>query len=166
METVSREIEMEFEQLLEEYKPFIWHIINDAIRKSGMPSNHADDIFQEACIRLYEKLKTYDPDRSSYKTFVASNTEIACMRYRREFFLDNPAELHDDLADEKVDSDGAALELVNGYQTSKINKKIIQRKLEGYTQQEIAKEFTVSQSTVSRVLSEFKDYLIDHMRSK
>lgn len=166
MEILSQEVKMEFEQLLEEYKPFIWHIINEAIRKAGMPSNHADDMFQEACIRLYEKLQTYDPDKSSYKTFVASNTEIACMRYRRAFFLDNPAELFEDTADHRVDTDGAAMELVNGYQTSKLNRKIIQRKLEGYTQQEIAKEFTLSQSTVSRVLSEFKDYLIDHMKSQ
>ena len=57
----------------------------------------------------------------------------------------------------------AMTKIIDDYPTSDFNRKIIYQKLHGYTQQEIAKEFNISQSTVSRILSEFRDYLVDQM---
>lgn len=141
----------------------MWHIINNFVKSSNMPFSHTDDIFQEACLRLYEKLPTYEPSLSSMKTFVTSNTEIICMRYRRDYFKDTTMELDDN--EHPADSPYTAVtELVDHYVSTDFNKKIIYQKLYGYTQQEIAKEFDISQSTVSRILNDFKDYLLEIMK--
>lgn len=154
---------MEFETILNEYKNLMWHIINNFVRASNIPFNHTDDIFQEASIRLFNKLQTYEPSLSSMKTFVTSNTEIACMRYRRHYFENVTSELEDN--DKAAPAPDTAIhDLVDHYKTSDINRKVIYQKLFGYTQQEIAKEFDISQSTVSRILSDFKDYLLEIMK--
>lgn len=154
---------MEFEQLLLEYRKLMWHIINEFVKTNRIPFDHADDIFQEASMRLYEKFKTYDPACSGPRTFVANTTNIACLRYRREYFRLAGVELEEEIP-AGVSSYDKMDEIIETYPTTALNRKIIYHKLYGYTQQEIAKEFNISQSTVSRILSAFRDYLTETLR--
>lgn len=155
---------MELETVLSEYSRLIWHIINNFIKTNGIPSHHADDIYQEACIRLFTKLKTYEVAKSSMKTFVATNTEIVCVRYRRQYFRHDTPRLMDVENIKSVDGFEETYRIIDEYETTELHKKVIYQKLFGYTQQEIAKQFKISQSTVSRILSEFRDHLVERLK--
>lgn len=155
---------MEFEPVLSEYRKLIWHIINNFVKINGIPFNHTDDIFQEVCVRLHAKLPTYDSDISTVKTFVVNTTEIVCMRYRRDY----NRHFNHALAEDDEVAQGSTFEslseTIDGYEADPEILRVIYDKLYGYTQQEIAKKYGISQSTVSRTLSEFRDYLVTEMK--
>lgn len=156
---------MDIETILTDYRRLMWKIINDFVKTNNIPFDHGDDIFQEACIRLHEKLPTYDKEKSSIRTFVCTATEIACMRYRREHFKAAALSLEEvDVAWIEPGYD-KMLQVIEAYKSSDFNKKVITQKFDGYTQQEIAEQLNISQSTVSRILSEFKDYLLDELKN-
>jgi len=57
-----------------------------------------------------------------------------------------------------------ARNVIEEYEAGEVNKKVIIQKYSGYTQQEIAKDLGISQSKVSRILAEFRDYLIEVLK--
>lgn len=155
---------MDFETVLTEYRRLMWKIINDFVRTHDIPFDHTDDIFQEACIRLHEKLATYDQSKSSMRTFVATATEIACMRYRREYFKSTHQpidEMEIAMAEPSFDK---MEQIIAEHDTTEFNRQIITLKMYGYTQREVAEKLGTSQSTVSRVLNDFRDTLLEEMR--
>ena len=154
------------EQLMKDYKNLIWYLINDFTRHNKIPASHRDDIFQEVWLRLVIKLPTYDKNLSAIKTFISSTTNIVCMRYRRDYFSHmkwDELKKDDDL--EAFSEEQIIHNLIESYPSLKINKDIITYKMQGYTQQEVADKVGLSQPTVSRVLSEFRDYLAEELKS-
>lgn len=156
---------MTLEQVLNDYGKLMYKIINNFVKANNIPHSHVDDIYQESCIRLFEKLPTYIGTKSSMKTFVSTNTDIACMRYRRAYFREDHLEFDEAIGSGSVVKFEDTTKIIDDYKTAPINKKIIYQKLYGYTQQEIADEFDVSQSKVCRILSEFRDYLVEELQN-
>jgi RNA polymerase sigma factor (sigma-70 family) len=156
---------MSFEDMLNDYNGLIWYTINHFVKSNGIPFDHTDDIYQEACARLVEVLPKYDNKKSSMKSFVVSNTNVACMRYRRTHFQHATNELKVDQDLAKVDIEKGVFGVIQNYPSSELNRSVITQKYWGYTQQEIAKECNISQSKVSRILSEFRDYLLETLKS-
>lgn len=155
---------MNFEDILNDYNGLIWHTINNFVRNSSIPFDHTDDIYQESCSRIAELLPEYDAKISGIKTFIVSNTNVACMRYRRTHFKHAVNELKSDADISKLDLEQGVYDVIEEYDTSPLNKLVITKKYWGFTQQEIANEFHISQSTVSRILSDFRDYLTDILK--
>lgn len=158
METSSLEL------LLEEFGKLIWHIIHSNLRQNRVPIDHAQDIYQEVCIRLMKEMDNYDENMGSKKAFISSIAKTTSMRYSRNYFRVTPLELDEERAGSLYNDERAIREFVDHYPTSKTNRRIIYRAIEGYKQHELAKEFNMSQSTISRILSEFKDYLIEELK--
>lgn len=152
---------MNFEDILKDYNGLIWYTINNFVRNSSIPFDHADDIYQEACARIAELLPEYNANLSGVKTYVVSITNVACMRYRRNHFKHTVNELKQELEYVKIDLENGVQEVIDAYDTSPLNRTVILKKYWGFTQQEIADELHISQSKVSRILSEFRDYLTD-----
>jgi len=152
------------ELLLEEYGKLIWHIIHSNLRQRKVPVDHAQDIYQEVCIRLMSEMDNYDESMGSKKAFISSIAKTTSMRYSRNYFRSTPIELDEDRAGYLYNDERIIREFVDHYPTTKTNRRIIYRAIEGYKQHELAKEFNMSQSTISRILGEFKDYLIDELK--
>ena len=155
---------MNIEEVLANYRDLIWHIINRFVISSNIPYHNTDDIYQEVCLRLFQKLPTYNPGLSSMKTFVASNTDIVCLRYRREYFKNEEAWIDSIESVAATQTSETMFNLVEHSSLTDFDKQIVVGKLLGYTQQEIARKYAISQSTVSRILSRFRDELIETMK--
>lgn len=156
---------MSFEDMLNDYNGLIWYTINNFVKSNGIPYDHTDDIYQEACSRLVEVLPKYDSRKSSMKNFIVSNTNVACMRYRRIHFHHATNELKTDQDIARVDIEVGVFDVIENYPSSELSRTVIMNKYWGYTQQEIADKCNISQSKVSRILSEFRDYLLETLKS-
>lgn len=67
-------------KLVEEYKGLVYSIC----RLSAIPDQEADDLAQEAFIRIWMNLSNYDPKQGGLKSWVASLTRnLRIDRYRR-----------------------------------------------------------------------------------
>lgn len=154
------------EDVLSEYERLIHHIINKHVRKHRIPRDHAQDIFQDVCVRLIEELPNYDEDRGALKTYVNSITTTTCMRYTSAYFKSSPHdyEIDEDKVAAKNDNERLLRDMIDEYKVPNTHRKIIHRMMDGYKQQEVAAEFEMSQSTVSRILSEFRDYLLESLK--
>lgn len=148
--------------VLEKFDSGIWHIINKHVYNTKIPKDHAQDMYQEVCIKLMTKLKDFDETKSSLQTYVWNITRNTCMRYTQIYFADASVELDEERVHVDDVHEYNTNDLIGRFPCSKRYKKVIYMTLEGYKQQEIAKELNLSQSTVSRVLSEFKDYLLEN----
>lgn len=157
---------MTLDTLLNEYSNLIWYLIYGFLNKSNIPVCNAEDIYQDACIRLNDKLPSYDDEQSNIKTFIASNTNIVCMRYRRDYFKHALPELNEMDAKATEPSIDYMQRVLENYETSDLHREIISMKWDGYAQKEIAQELQIAQSTVSRALGHFRDYLVAELKNK
>lgn len=149
------------ELVLEEYRELVWHIIYRHIKKSKLPRDHDQDMYQEVCIRIMGKLEEFDESVASMRTFLIAIIDTTCMRYVQHYYKHDNEELDEEKACIDTSYEFNVHDMIERFPVSPRYRKVIYKTMEGYKQQEIAKELKLSQSTVSRVLSDFKDYLLE-----
>lgn len=151
----------QIEAILMEHKAMMLTKAEVFARGNSIPIDLANDIYQDACLLLFKKLPEYDESRSSMKTFVSNLTNLACFRFRHAYFktLTIPIDENDFLINENFT--GGARDIIESFDIEELDKAILNAKLDGYTQQEIAKQFEVSQSRVSRILTKFRNLLLE-----
>lgn len=152
---------LDLETILKEHDQKIWHIIYKSLDTKRIPRDHGQDVYQEVCIKLFKKLGEFDPAKSAITTYVWNVTKNTCMQYIREYFDNNHIEFDEERSSSIDAYEHRVGDLIERFQATPRYKKVIYMTIDGYKQQEIAKELELSQSTVSRVLSEFKDYLLE-----
>lgn len=147
---------MDLTEIIVQYEQYIWYLIHSFMRDNKIPSNHGDDIYQDAMIRMFNKLPTYDPERSSIKTFLTAQIRIACMRYRRALYQHVSGQI-DDI---EYNDDEAKIQLMIATSNlTDLEKDILKLRYEGYTQTEIASQLGIAQGTVSKMSYKIKDKL-------
>lgn len=151
----------DIETIMSEHKAMMLTKAEVFVRGNNIPFDYANDIYQDACILLFKKLPEYDESKSLMKTFVSNLTNLACFRFRHSYFktitipIDESAFL---ISDNCVDG---AREIIDSFDmVDEFEKAILNAKLDGFTQQEIARDYCVSQSKVSRILTKFRNLLI------
>jgi RNA polymerase sigma factor (sigma-70 family) len=156
---------MEVETVLTEYKKSIWGIIMKFLIANKIPTYNADDVFQEVSIRLFQKLPSYDPTRSGLRHFVLANTEIVCLRFRQDYYRHDTTHENEDFEVLACSaSSDTMFTLIDESSLSEFDKQIVVGKLLGYTQQELAITYEISQSKVSRILRKFRDEFAEMIR--
>ena len=67
MRAKNRDDEQAWQEFIEIYKPFIFHIIN----RMNVAYDDREDLAQDVLIRLWEKLGTYDTDKGRFRSWLS-----------------------------------------------------------------------------------------------
>lgn len=147
-----------------------------------------EDMLQEAKLALYKAILTYDEDKSTFANHAILSINFAVLRElkRRKRYLDNEIRL--DFTAQSANMSSVYLkrlvdtkpliediicenEYLSQFTTwvnnlSEKNRKIINRRLSGFKQKEIADELGISKSRVCAVLQNLKRDFTNKLQSK
>lgn len=147
-----------------------------------------EDMLQEAKLALYKAILTYDEDKSTFANHAILSINFAVLRelQRRKRYLDNEIRL--DFTAQSANMSSVYLkrlvdtklliediicenEYLSQFNTwvnnlSEKNGKIINRRLSGFKQKEIADELGISKSRVCAVLQNLKRDFTNKLQSK
>lgn len=175
-----------WEEFIEVYRLFIYHILN----KMNVHKDDCDDLCQEILLKLWEKLKSYNPEKGRFRTwmsFVIRNLVLnsfkkSDIRSRKinelaadpsqsnGFKADNTTELEQTIEREwKLYISNLALENIRCLFSGKA-VDVFERSLKGHSNGEIANELELSDNTVkvlkhrvkTRYVAEVKKLIRDY----
>lgn len=145
-----------FKLMVSEYMEDIDYNIHRLVTGSSMPPHLKEDIKQETLILLYERLATYDPSKSSLRTFIVRTTEIAFVRFRSSYFEMTTAP--DFVIEQEEDTQYFDAEMeMRELGICKTHRDILMDKIAGYTFLEISERNDVSVRRIYEALEEVKD---------
>jgi RNA polymerase sigma-70 factor (ECF subfamily) len=158
-----------FERILFTYEKLIWHIAHRYISSN----EDAEDIFQEACIKIYSGLPSVVmPESGTLKSWVCAVTANACLDFlRKQKAKPESGQLTEEIAaskalsvpsaEEEALAENRAEEILNALDKLQDNHKtlIILRDMNGLSYQELAEAAGVNINTVKSRLSRAREAL-------
>lgn len=147
-----------FRLITKEYSDDIKYEIKRFLRKSTMEGHLYEDLYQESLMLLYTRLDTYDPSLSSLRTYTVRTTNIACLRYRSDYFKMRTAP---DFVfeDEISDRPGDVGTILDNLGIKGQDKSILTDRINGYTLVEISERHDVSVNKIYRIMDNTKEII-------
>lgn len=151
-----------YNQVYEKYYKLIWHIVNK------YKQYDKEELFAEGCVGFVKAVNTYDPEKSSFTTWLVTIVNNECLMYIRkqrrhpmmcslnkEFNVDGNTVVLEDLIKDAFDIEKAVIykDLVERVERISDNKGIMALHREGLNQRQIAERLGITQSYVSRLIS-------------
>lgn len=161
----------EQEQLFHQWTEFAWFLLWKHFPQLALD----EDIKQEASLGLWKACMTYDRDKSQFSTYAAPCilNQVRQVLRKRSYepdtvSLSTPVEVEDDslaleamLEDPVPSIDESYIDLKDFLRgLNERDKKLIQLRLQGKTQKQIAQEMGLAQSYCSRLITKiWVDYM-------
>ena len=149
-------------KLLHDYNKLIWRTITSRLRSGRIPQDHAQDVYQEGCIKLVHKVEELNMETDDVKKFIWGVFNRASRNYAKKYYRTQGLELDTDAVPDKESSKiGHLRELIPYFQAMPVHQEVLYMAVDGHTQQDIASELNISQSTVSRIINKYRDFVME-----
>ena len=172
MRAKNRSDEQAWDEFVEIYKRFIYHIIN----RMNVRYDDREDLAQDVLMRLWEKLSTYDPEKGRFRSwlsFVIRNTVLNYVNKKKsdlkkidrlthdpsqnpEIKAGNNSEIDKMIEDEwKIHVSTLAFENIKGLFSGKAIE-VFELSLKGLTNEEISKQLDIAPDSLKVLKSRVK----------
>lgn len=141
--TIKMPKDIAFEMIIQEYSDDIKFTILSFIRKSTMPEHLYEDLHQEALLLLFTRLDRYDPSLSGIRTFTVRTTEIACLRFRQDYYKLATVPTYI-LEQEDGGSNDSIKTILDNLGVKGRDQAILQDRVDGFTLLEISAKHDIS----------------------